>query len=216
MLRYLGSITCSPSESRNNTQGIRAQRDFGPQAGSFDSILRAVTGGTAGNGITVALTGDSAPAAGVTISRVLLAFVIHYESGVSTIGNVETAIAALAGADDLIEVKTAGTGATVLTAVGDNIAAVALTGGVAGFTLPSTTGKIGLLTTAASQAVEVKADATEPSTFTTTSAASGTGVPLTANTLREVLMQSASADNVVAVFNGDAAEQSVRVYAMVR
>ncbi len=98
-------------------------------AGGFNTVLQAHTPGVAGNIITVALVGDSAPAGGVTIARTGTAFIIHYESGVSTVSDVETAVTALAGANDLIDVKTGGTGATVLTAPGDNHAATNLSAG---------------------------------------------------------------------------------------
>jgi len=66
---------------------------------------------------------------GVVINRSTSAFVIHYESGYSTVGHVETAITALSGGDDLFDVKTPGTGATVLAATGDNFTATHLDGG---------------------------------------------------------------------------------------
>lgn len=98
--------------------------------GTYNSVIEASTAGFDGNAITVALVGDSAAAAGVTITRSGTAFTIHYESGVSTVADVDAAITALAGANDLIAVKTAGTGATVLTAPGANHVAAALSGGV--------------------------------------------------------------------------------------
>jgi hypothetical protein len=93
-------------------------------AGDLDTIIEAHTAGIAGNLISITVVGDSAAAAGVTIEVDGNFVVIHYESGVSTVGDVETAITALAGADDIIDVKTAGTGATVLTAPGDDVATV--------------------------------------------------------------------------------------------
>lgn len=99
--------------------------------GALDTVLGATTAGAAGNSITVALVADSALGAGVTISRVGTALTVHVEDGVSTVAQVETAIAALAGADDLAGVTTAGTAATVLTAA-DAFAATALSGGYDG------------------------------------------------------------------------------------
>jgi hypothetical protein len=95
----------------------------------IDTVVMATTGGAAGNNITVAMVGDSAPAANVTISRVGTAITIHYETAVSTVADVEAAITALAGDDDIIGVMTAGTGATVLAVADDNIAATNLAGG---------------------------------------------------------------------------------------
>jgi len=109
---------------------VKAELDLGTLGeGDLDTVVEATTAGDAGNSVTVAAVGDSGGGAGVTISRVGSALTIHYESGVSTVANVETAIAALAGADDLIGVKTAGTAATVLTAPADNFSATALAGG---------------------------------------------------------------------------------------
>ncbi len=93
----------------------------------YDAVLEATTAGVAGNLITVALTGDATPT--VRISRVGNAITIAYNSGTSTVGDVNAAVAALAGADDIIGIKTAGTTGTVLTAPGDNCTATALTGG---------------------------------------------------------------------------------------
>lgn len=110
----------------------QASKDFGTVgAGNFDSVLEAVVEGYAGNAITVELVGDSGLGAGVDIDVVGSVVTIHYESGVSTVGDIETAIAALAGADDIIDVKTAGTGATVLTAPADDSGPTALAGGMA-------------------------------------------------------------------------------------
>lgn len=105
---------------------VKASLDLGT-VGSFalDTVVRARQPGRDGNLQSVVVTGDSAPAAGVTITDADGVTTIHYESGVSTVGNVETA---LAGAD-LIETQTAGTGATVLTSPADDITATALAGG---------------------------------------------------------------------------------------
>jgi hypothetical protein len=93
---------------------VKAELDMATCNAQLDNVLEAKTAGAAGNPITVAVVGDSATGAGVTITRSGTAFTIHFESGVSTQGHVNTAIGALAGADDLIEVKTAGTEATTL------------------------------------------------------------------------------------------------------
>lgn len=55
---------------------------------------------------------------------------VHYETGVSTVLQVENAIQALAGADNIIDVKTPGTPGTILTAPADNFALTNLAGGV--------------------------------------------------------------------------------------
>jgi hypothetical protein len=84
--------------------------------GKYDGVLEAKTAGAAGNGISVQLIADSGTGVGVVIGVVNNVVQIHYEPDVSTVTLVNTAIAALGGAEDIIDVKTAGTGATTLTA----------------------------------------------------------------------------------------------------
>ncbi len=93
----------------------------------LDTVVEATDAypGTEGNGITVAAIGDSDD--GVTVEEDVSAgtVVIHYESGVSTVAHVEAALVGL----ELIQVKTAGTAGTVLTAPGDDAVATALASG---------------------------------------------------------------------------------------
>jgi hypothetical protein len=107
----------------------KATKSLAIGGSALDTVVQAHTAGAAGNSITVRAVGDSAPAGGVTISRAGTAFTIHFEDGVSTVADVEAAIAALAGADDLFDILTAGTGATVLSVPGDEFIATALAGG---------------------------------------------------------------------------------------
>lgn len=90
----------------------------GVGTGALDTVVRATTAGADGNNIRVYWLGDSG--AGVTIEvqtgSDVRNVIIHYQAGVSTVGNVETAINGLAGANDIIEIQTTGTGATVLAA----------------------------------------------------------------------------------------------------
>jgi hypothetical protein len=95
-------------------------------AGHLDTVVRARAAGVGGNAVTVAATGDSAPAGGVTISESGSAVTIHFEDGVSTVADVEAAIAAHS---TKIEVATAGTGATVLADATDDFTATHLAGG---------------------------------------------------------------------------------------
>ena len=114
------------SDATNIVLGIKATLDLGGVgSGDLDTIVRAKSPGTAGNSITVAAVGDSG--GGVTITEVGNAVTIHYESGVSDVAAVESAIGSQSS---LIEVATAGTGATVLTAPGDNFSATNLAGGL--------------------------------------------------------------------------------------
>ncbi len=115
----------------------KAELDLHIGTTELDTIVEAHTAGDAGNDITITVLGDAI--ATVRITRVGTAFTIRYESGVSTIANIETAITALAGADNLFDVKTGGTGATVLSLGDDNVAVTALAGGYddAGITVTS-------------------------------------------------------------------------------
>lgn len=99
-------------------------------SGNMDTILEATTAGTAGNSLTLALVHDAGAAGTGTLTRVGNDFTFTYLGGTTTVGNFETAVTALAGADDLIAVKTAGTGADVLSATLDLLTATALAGGL--------------------------------------------------------------------------------------
>lgn len=108
----------------------KAELDFGPMTGgNFDTVIQAVVDGATGNNLFVQVLGDGAPASGVVINVVGDAIVIHFESGVSTVLNVENAINALAGANDVIDVKTPGTPALVLTSSGVTVPPTNLAGG---------------------------------------------------------------------------------------
>lgn len=111
----------------DNDAEATAELDLGGEgSGALDTIVEAAAPGAEGNTITIELVGDSAGAGGVTIDEVGDAVTIHFEDGVSTVGDVETAI----GTATLIAVKTAGTGATILAAATDELPATPLAGGL--------------------------------------------------------------------------------------
>ena len=118
----------------DSAQPVKASFGGAAWAGGYDAVLEAHTGGVAGNDWKVVMVGDSGVGAGVTVNvnAGTKTVTIHYESGVSTVADVNTAITALAGADDVVDVKTAGTGATVLTSPNDNVGVTNLEGGVDG------------------------------------------------------------------------------------
>jgi hypothetical protein len=107
---------------------LKASLNLGPLAGDLDTVVQARTPGTAGNEITVIVTGHATAGAGAYVTQSGNAVTLWYESGVTTIALLEAAITA-AAATCVIEVLTPGTGATVLTAAGDDIASTALAGG---------------------------------------------------------------------------------------
>jgi hypothetical protein len=123
---FICSVACWIKQAVATYLETYAELDLGTLAdGDCDTVVRYATRGTAGNAVTVELVGDSAPAGGVTIDESTDDVVIHYESGVSTVANVETAVSA----STKLAVKTAGTAGTVLTAPADDFEATALAGG---------------------------------------------------------------------------------------
>ena len=106
--------------------GVKASLDLGTlAAGNLDTVVEATVPGPTGNAVTVAAVGDRIDGT-VTIQEVGTAVTIHYDDDVSTVAQVEASITANS---TLIDVRTAGTGATVLNAGTDDFAATALAGG---------------------------------------------------------------------------------------
>ncbi len=81
--------------------------------------INSLTGGTAVTSIEID------PISGAAMK-------IHFTDGVTTVTNVETLVGALAGADNIIDVKTPGTGAAVLADPDDVLAATNLANGTDG------------------------------------------------------------------------------------
>lgn len=110
------------------SSGAKASLDLGTLAGgNLDTVIESIGSGGEGNLITVAAIGDSGLGIGVVIAKTSQNVItIHYESLVSTVGDVETAI----GSFGTIAVKAGGTGATILDVATDDFAATALAGGV--------------------------------------------------------------------------------------
>ncbi len=114
----------APGQTVFTPEPDKATKDLGPLAGDIDTVIRASRAGRAGNDIKVTITGDGG--SGVRITESGNDIIILYQSGVSTVGTLETALGA---GSAMLEVATAGTGATVLTAPGDDIAEFSLAGG---------------------------------------------------------------------------------------
>ena len=92
------------------------------------TVIEAKNTGAAGNSITIAAVADDS--SGVTINVAGNAVTIHFKSGTAKLSDVETAIGALAGANAIIEVKTADPSASSKTlASGDAFAATHLANG---------------------------------------------------------------------------------------
>jgi len=111
---------------------VKASFDFDTDGGltNLDTIIQATSAGTWGNGWTVQVAAGAAAA--ITIDRTEKTILIEFVTTVTTVTNIETLIAALVGEEAVIEVKTAGTGANVLTTAGDTLAASSLAGGLGG------------------------------------------------------------------------------------
>jgi len=89
--------------------------------------FHAKAAGEAGNAYTIQVVGDSAPAGGVTIDEGTNAILIHYESGVSTVGDVQTALI------PTVKISCAnGVPLNILTAAPDDWGPVPMDGGMDG------------------------------------------------------------------------------------
>mgnify|MGYP001317626346 CR=1 FL=1 len=95
----------------------------------LNTIIQNKTGGTAGNNWTLNVLAHGHTGGGVLITEdnTNKVVTILYETAVSTVTDVETAI----GSATYVEVKTTGTGANVLATATDTIYAKAFTGGTA-------------------------------------------------------------------------------------
>lgn len=124
-------LTSRPEGSVPEVAAIKAVLDLGTLGdGKLDTVVEATTAGAAGNDISVVLSDDGEAGTGVVVTDAANLVTITYEAGVSTVLDVETAITALVSGS--VAVKTAGTAATVLALLGENVSAD-LTGGVKGF-----------------------------------------------------------------------------------
>lgn len=211
MLIHRGNIALPAGLARNNTNSGAATLNLATlAAGNFNTKLRIIAPGAGGNAWTIAAAGDSAPAAGasIAVNTGAKTIVVHFEDGVSTVGDVETAIANLAGANLVVAIDAPGTAATVLHAPGDEFTASHFTGGAAGaFVLPAAAKRLHLETSAADVGVEASIDDAAPSAFTTTAARAR---PLAANTPL-VLDCTAGAVPVVAALSSGGATLRVWV-----
>jgi hypothetical protein len=120
--------TVHNTRGSNSDESAKAVLDMRTLArGKCDSIIRAKVAGYDGNLITIEMVGDSAPAGGIDIDESAFPDIyISYESGVSTVGALETAV----GLATNIELALAGTGATVLSEPWDDIPITNMSGGL--------------------------------------------------------------------------------------
>lgn len=115
----------------SDNEAARASLDFATLgAAGVDTVVEARDFGS-GLGITVALVGDRTDGTEV-IEEVGTAVTIHVDDDVTTIAEMEAAIDAQS---TLIQVKTPGTGATVIDTTADGFTATPLAGGDGGVSL---------------------------------------------------------------------------------
>ena len=110
------------------TGGALAYLDLSvPGNATFNTVIETTIGGSDGNAVTFASTADGSGPGSLTHAG--NAFTLHFEDNTTTVQNVEDLITALSGADKIIRVKTASTGANKLLAAGDVFTAVHLANG---------------------------------------------------------------------------------------
>jgi hypothetical protein len=112
---------------------------------AFDTVIQVRSAGDWGNEWTI----QTAPAVSlsVAIDRFNKTVLIEYVDGATTVTQIEARIATVAATKDIdvIEVKTAGTGANVLNDPADTIAATSMAGGVGAAMIPKIAKFEGLL-----------------------------------------------------------------------
>lgn len=111
--------------SATDASGLKAHFTFG---GDWDTVFEVDFNGTAGNAVTMTSVADGTGTGSVTVST--NAVTVHFEDGVTTVGDIESLFggAGVSIALGHVKVKTAGTGATTLDS-GDVHGAAAMTGG---------------------------------------------------------------------------------------
>lgn len=102
---------------------VKAEKDLNPLTANCETIIRAKNPGASGNSITIQFIADGTGVGSLTESG--NAVVFHFQSGVTTVANFESAVAG----SSLIEVKTSD-GVGTLSSPSDVFSATALAGGV--------------------------------------------------------------------------------------
>jgi len=102
-----------------------ATLDLGTVTTNVDTVIAAAEAGADGNSTTIAFVADGT-GAGTLDESAFPDIVFHFENGVTTVANFETAV----GASTNLVVDTAGTGGNLLATGDDEFAAENLTGGL--------------------------------------------------------------------------------------
>jgi hypothetical protein len=106
----------------------KAELDLDTPSTNCDTIIEATDAGTDGNSITILFVDGSLVDDG-ELTRDGTDFTFTFKHNVTTVADFEAAVAALAGDDDLIAVKTAGTAGNTLVTTDDEFVATPLAGG---------------------------------------------------------------------------------------
>jgi hypothetical protein len=122
----LTTIDDTPVSRLIKTNPVKAILDLSALTTHENTILRAKIGGNGGNAISVVLQKRST-GTGVSYSENGNVVTILYQDGVSTVGDVETAITT---SSTILEIQSSGTGANVLSDPADSFVATHLAGGV--------------------------------------------------------------------------------------
>lgn len=109
------------------TEQVAAELDFAGLNGVSAIVVEATTAGAAGNSLSVAAVADAAGAVTISVADGLVT--IHFKPDVSTEADIEAAITALSGANDVIGVKTTSSTPASVWAAGDAFAETSLAGG---------------------------------------------------------------------------------------
>lgn len=204
-MNFLGTINVYAGTAESTQTAARGTLDLSTKTADDDTVLEAVTGGSAGNSITIAMVADSVAGVSIAVVPAAKTVVIHFQDGVSTVANVETAIAALAGANKIVRTKTTGTGATVLHAVTDEFAATPLAGGVT-FLIPEAVKRLFFQSDTDGVQFELGTGAS----FATTAAR---GAFIVAGSIPQGPFNTGGTQPVVSIWNPTAGTAKVNVYA---
>lgn len=106
--------------------GVKSTLNCATISTHVNTVVRSRVGSRDGNSVSLALLNDGAGAGSVTLAGNTVTF--HYQTGVTTVANFETAIAA--STQHLIEIGTIGTPANIFVHPADTHVATLLTGGL--------------------------------------------------------------------------------------
>jgi len=124
---YVNMVVDDPAQ----TNGTKSSLDLEGPGTNIDTVVQATSPGTDGDAIGITFQDGSLVDEGeLTVVGTEVTFA--FKDGVTTVADFEAAVGALVGDDAIIEVKTAGTGASVLATTDDEFVSQNLAGGTDG------------------------------------------------------------------------------------